>query len=102
MNPQPKQPRIIWKEYLDWQKDEPCAACGWVPYGDYKSIPAHQRCLGGGGTAYPTDDTKALPLCHECHDLEHHGAETFWASVGKDPKQECFDHIERFLRSNQK
>lgn len=101
MTPCPKQPRISWPEYLEWQKDQRCAGCGAFPYGEHKSIPAHQRILGGGGTSYKNDDTKALPLCHECHDKEHHGSKKFWKSVGKDPLEECFKHIERFLRSKQ-
>jgi len=97
MRPMPKDSRFEWPKYLLWQRDQPCAACGCVPVGKAKSIPAHQRILGGGGTAYKPSDTRALPLCHNCHTAEHSGSVTFWELWNKDPARECIKHIERFL-----
>lgn len=85
----PKQTRIRWPAYLDWQREQPCEGCGRWPTAKVKTIPAHQRGLGGGGTALKPDDTDSVPLCDYCHKLEGQGAEEFWGAIGKDPGRVC-------------
>ncbi len=85
MKPQLKRGRGIDKPYLAWLKTLPCYGCGRQPTDDIPSIPAHQRCLGGGGMGMKPPDKEAVPLCHECHEEEHRGAVIFWHKRGLNP-----------------
>jgi 5-methylcytosine-specific restriction endonuclease McrA len=60
----PKPKRIVNREVLDQVKRLRCAGCAKYPPSD----PAHIRSVGAGG-----DDVwdNLLPLCRECHNLQH-------------------------------
>lgn len=94
MNPQPKQKRLALPEYLEWLKGKPCCVCGKEPYGDHKSIPAHQRVGGAGGTGIKPPDTYALPLCNDCHDKQHRGIMLF---LGGEEYVDMVKYLTEFL-----
>ena len=89
MKPQPKDRPKVDKKYRKFLTTQPCCLCGRIP-----SIPAHQRDLSPCGTGIKPDDRKScLPLCHSCHDLEHHGAKTFWKGCDRKAMIEKYNKL---------
>ena len=60
--------------YADYIRSLSCS----IPGCPNKSILAHQRILGGGGTSKRPPDTHAVPLCDKHHKEEHMGSISFW------------------------
>lgn len=89
------------RKYLDWLKTQPCAVCNRTP-----CDPAHQP-SPWNGMGMKSPDTYCLPLCRECHELEHfEGHTTFWSVVFNQRDQYyvnymvrdiCLKHFTRFL-----
>lgn len=76
VNPQPKVK--IWRspKYLRFIRSLPCCVCGGL-----ETEAAHQRIFGSAGTGIKPPDSMAIPLCHNCHTMEHSmGAKSFWDS----------------------
>ena len=65
-------------KYLDWLKEQRCVKCGFPANPRLDVVPAH---YGPHGMGIKASDLDALPLCVECHALEHRGAMTFWAGM---------------------
>ena len=65
------------KAYLAFISQLPCIRCGKPG----PSEPHHVRLGHNGGMGRKPDDSRALPLCHECHihNLHQHGEGEFWA-----------------------
>lgn len=91
------------KKYRAFIITQSCAKCG--NYRENYIAPAHQRILGGGGTALKPHDKDILPLCTipgvDCHGAEHKGAVTFWEQGTKAKtkiyvRKLCDEHIERY------
>ena len=94
MVPKPKPQTIRNKKYLLWLRTQPCAACGQPPTMYVDVVAAHRT---GGGVGIKNDDTSALPLCVDCHGLEHNGVKTFWGKVNKDREGLVKMYRERYL-----
>jgi hypothetical protein len=56
-------------ERVEWMRTLPCLACGRLP-----SVGAH---TASGGTSRKADYDTIIPLCHQHHDEQHHGAKSF-------------------------
>lgn len=69
------------KKYRAWIVTQLCVKCDF--FKENYILPAHQRILGGGGTALKPPDKDALPMCKACHGAEHDGAVTFWGQGTK-------------------
>ena len=67
------------KKYLAFIRKHRCCVCG-APSSDYMSVvPAHQTLDSHGFMGGKASDYRAVPLCSNCHRLEHmKGARTFW------------------------
>ena len=69
------------KKYLAWISEQPCAQCWKYPPSD----PAHQRILQGAGMGKKPPDNHVLPLCHDCHTIEHtKGVMELWPGYEKE------------------
>ncbi len=70
-----KVPIIRDRGYLDWLRDQPCAATNRFPPSD----PAHVRSGSNGGTGMKPSDDNALPLSHNEHAEQHRiGEIAYW------------------------
>ena len=88
------------KKYIEWLKKQTCCnpEC---KGGGGQVVGAHQRILGNAGIGIKPPDRDALPLCFDCHVLEHRGAITFWqmrtkAKTKKYVQELCDYYIEQF------
>lgn len=74
-------------QYLDWCRDQPCANpnCEFVPHWEMdrwvRCEPAHVRRVADGAGVAIKPSYAAVPLCHDCHALQHQKGES--AIVGK-------------------
>jgi len=84
-------------KYLEWIRRQPCLRCGRVP-----SQAAHQG-LGYRAMGKKQPDSYTVPLCFECHQLEHAaGQKTFWESYANiDVKMEIIKLLTRFLEERE-
>lgn len=78
-----RTPRVRDESYLKKLRAAPCLKCGLTPCREA----AHLRMAGPGkenpGMGNKPDDCWALPLCHDCHMIQHGGNELqFWHDVG--------------------
>jgi len=99
MNPQPKQKRIIDKDYIEWLKQQQCCISGDITTERIEVVPAHQT-LGYGCMAGKGHDPWALPLRADLHDLEHHGHKSFWR--GRNIPQMILDHNYKYYKKTGK
>jgi hypothetical protein len=69
-------------KHLGFVRQLPCVACG-------KPAPseaAHVRSGSDGGAGMKPSDRYSLPLCTDCHELQHQFGElTFWSVLRIDP-----------------
>ena len=69
-------------EHLAFVRQLPCVACG-------KAAPseaAHVRSGSDGGAGMKPSDRYSLPLCTDCHAIQHEFGElTFWSVLRTDP-----------------
>jgi hypothetical protein len=69
-------------KHLGFIRQLPCVACG-------KPAPseaAHVRSGSDGGAGMKPSDRYSLPLCTDCHELQHRFGElTFWSVLRIDP-----------------
>lgn len=74
----PKHPRIEDPAHLAFIRTLPCVKCNTSP-----CEAAHLRSGGtGGGMGMKPSDKWTLPLCHDCHALQHRvGEVTFWGDI---------------------
>ncbi len=63
MNPDPKQKKHRSKKYLKFIRSKPCLICG------HASVACHVGDKTSKGMATKTHDSRAIPMCHEHHDL---------------------------------
>lgn len=74
-------------QYLDWCRDQPCANpnCEFVPHWEMdrwvRCEPAHVRRVADGAGVAIKPSYAAVPLCHDCHAIQHQKGES--AIVGK-------------------
>jgi hypothetical protein len=85
------------KKYLKWLRDQVCVGCLMPKNPDIDVVPMHQRRLGGGGVGIKPPDSHCLPGCTRCHNLEHHGFESFSGYEECDVALLCVDHIVRYV-----
>jgi len=90
MTAYPKTLPVRSKRYLAFVRTKPCLNCeGWV---DIQA--AHQN-FGYGIMGGKVSDLQTIPVCGECHRLEHSvGGKRFW--VGYDLKAVCADLLKEF------
>jgi hypothetical protein len=64
-----------------WIQSQPCYVCGggeWVSeLGCFKSQAAHARRANNSGTGCKPSDKFLVPLCGDCHRLQHQHGEQF-------------------------
>lgn len=69
--------------YLKWLRTLPCTLCGREKIEGYLDIvPAHK----GGGMALKGSGCEAVPLCVDCHEVEHEKPAWFWIRVVKEKR----------------
>lgn len=74
-------------DYLGYIREQPCLRCGDAPFEDGATEAAHVRILGSGGTGLKPSDYRTVPLCHECHAIQHlKGERTFWGYMEVRPE----------------
>src|SRR6478735_5564014 len=74
-------------QHLVFIRQLPCVACGQAP----PSEAAHMRSGSDGGAGMKPSDRFSLPLCTECHALQHQFGELrFWAILRLDPLNVAF------------
>ena len=98
VNPGPRIPRAAPRnkakpndrrrlEHLAFVRQLPCVVCG-------KAAPseaAHVRSGSDGGTGMKPSDRYSVPLCADCHVLQHQfGEQRFWSTVRIDPVNVAF------------
>jgi hypothetical protein len=87
------------KKYLAWIRTLPCAVCGKPG----PSEAAHQRILQGGGIGLKPSDYESIPLCTDCHHIEHAvGSLCLWnyhSGLKFTDKTELRDHIKAECRT---
>ena len=88
MFPKPKTYRS--KKYLEFIRGRACLCCG-------RPSIAHHEPLGGGGKGIKCDDSRALPLCPECHMFRHNNGVSFWVDNDIDPKMEIIKLLTEYL-----
>lgn len=76
--------------HLKWIRTLPCIHCGYETgqygLGTYVVEAAHVRRGTDGGTSLKPHDRWTVPLCRDCHGVQHQvGEVTFWAMTGVDP-----------------
>lgn len=84
------------EKYLLFLRTLPCCKCGRSksPYLDV--TPAHQELYQEGSIGDKSDDLVALPLCTECHRLEHQvGKKTFWKKL--DRQRMIYEHLKLYI-----
>lgn len=70
-----KQKRWRSQKHLTWIRGLVCVMC----FAENPIEAAHVRILGGGGMGMKPADYDAVPLCRDCHSLQHNlGERTFW------------------------
>lgn len=73
-----KHKRIRDEKHRKAIRQLPCLSCGATP-----SQAAHIRVSGHGGMGLKPDDDCCVPLCHNCHALQHNvGEVTFYYRFG--------------------
>ena len=86
------------KKYLAFIRGLPCAVCGKPG----PSEAAHQRILQGGGIGLKPSDYETIPLCADCHHIEHAvGSLSLWnyhSGMKFTDKSELRDHIKAECR----
>lgn len=83
-------------KYKRFLRTLPCCKCGRSksPYLDV--APAHQELYKAGSVGSKSDDLAALPLCTECHRLEHQtGVKTFWKNI--DRQRMIYEHLKLYI-----
>jgi hypothetical protein len=84
-------------KYLEWLRSQPCCVCGTVKNEWMDVVPAHQS-FEGRGVGIKANDFHCIPLCVECHDIEHmQGVESFW--VGEDRKMIVIAMLSRYIEA---
>ena len=74
-------------QHLAFIRQLPCVACGYAP----PSEAAHVRSGSDGGAGMKPSDRFSLPLCTECHALQHQFGELrFWSVLRIDPLNVAF------------
>ena len=79
-----RRPRLVDPRYLKWLRTLPCSVCQKSAPSDaahirYGSVAFEKRSIGMGEKP---DDKWAIPLCRECHTVQHSMNERiYWASV---------------------
>jgi hypothetical protein len=100
-----RQPRVRNNAYLAFLRRQPCLRCGKTP-----SDAAHVRFAPHGsgwryvGKGEKPDDGRAVPLCRDCHRMQHDMKESrFWAEeLERDPVETCATLMAAFLAQSQK
>ena len=78
--------------YLALVRKLPCMSCGQDPAGVAAHVRMSSSMFGKPNPGMQTkpDDKWALPLCNDCHDLQHREGElSFWYRVGRNPVLVC-------------
>jgi len=84
-SPKPGPRRHAW--HLSFVRQLPCVACGQAA----PSEAAHVRSGSDGGTGIKPSDRYSLPLCSECHAMQHQFGELrFWSVLWIDPLNVAF------------
>lgn len=64
---------------------------------------AHVRIGSGAGMGEKPDDWRTVPLCHECHAIQHKdGERTFWALWGAQAQNNIEALIDAFCKASPK
>src|SRR3954453_21324456 len=74
-------------QHLAFVRQLPCVACGQAA----PSEAAHVRSGSDGGAGIKPSDRYSLPLCSECHAMQHQFGELrFWSVLWIDPLNVAF------------
>lgn len=107
-NPRPKTKAVRSERYKAFIRTKPCLACS-----STENIQAAHEDFGYGTMGGKAPDIQGIPLCFECHRLEHqYGYWKFWKRVFTtiDTRTEitavlatrCLDYINEFIANGGK
>lgn len=101
--PKPQKRASRWRSQAHTKHvgEHECANCGFAPERPGRNDAAHYKKGSGCGIGQKGDDWWTVPLCRNCHDLQHNQGEvTFWNAYARVKGHDVYALLGRMIQTS--